>query len=389
MHFLLISDYFKPIIKSGSVIMGDLSEEIANQGNKVTVITFNEEQNKLFEITNEEKITVLRIRAAHRNKNRVFRLVNEWLYPFKIIYALKGGLIQPFDACICYSPSIFYGKSLKFIRKKYKKKVYLIIRDIFPKWAVDAGVLKKGIIYHYFKHIEKALYFSCDFMGIESKSDLNYFLRYKDSKEIEVLNNWGANIAASKTEFESIQNDSVLKIIYGGNIGDAQDLLSLVKNIDFERFGDNINITIIGDGDQKKELLDYQNKRQISQLNILDSIAREEYLELVMSCDLGLVRLNPKLKSNNFPLKMMGYIQLGLPIIASVNEGNEIIKLIQENKIGKVSDSLDFEQFNNDINEILSNKASLAELGKNAKQLFEAEFTVSSAFKKIDNKLRL
>ena len=41
--------------------------------------------------------------------------------------------------------------------------------------------------------------------------------------------------------------------------------------------------------------------------------------------DIGLVCLSEKMSSNNYPLKMLGYMQLAKPILASVNKNNERI----------------------------------------------------------------
>ena len=39
-------------------------------------------------------------------------------------------------------------------------------------------------------------------------------------------------------------------------------------------------------------------------------------------------------KSNNIPGKFIAYMRAGLPVLASVNAGNEIIQMINKNGVG-------------------------------------------------------
>ena len=198
MNFILLTDYYYPIVKSGSIIVGDLANELSQQGHNLTIVTFSENQRKKCEITVEGKLQIIRIRSLTRDRKygRVGRLWAEHRYSNKVIRNLKNLQNIQCEAIICYSPSIFYGKAIKWLKKKYNSKAYLVVRDIFPRWTVDVGILKKRhlLLYKYFKLVERNLYSSCDVIGIEAKSDLEYFENYGLNKSIkvEVLNNWGS-----------------------------------------------------------------------------------------------------------------------------------------------------------------------------------------------------
>ena len=84
---------------------------------------------------------------------------------------------------------------------------------------------------------------------------------------------------------------------------------------------------------------------------------------------------------------MMGYIQQSKPILASVNPDNEIIEIIEQNDIGKVSISGDKKKFNKNLISMIQNKDRLKQQGANAFELFERRFTVKIAVEKILYKL--
>ena len=67
--------------------------------------------------------------------------------PFYMIKALSRSNydIKNYDGIISWSPSIFLGPLIYFMKKTNNAKSYLILRDIFPEWAYDLGILKKDL----------------------------------------------------------------------------------------------------------------------------------------------------------------------------------------------------------------------------------------------------
>jgi O26-antigen biosynthesis N-acetyl-L-fucosamine transferase len=385
MNFIILTDYYHPIIKSGSIIMGDLVNELSQHGHKITVVTFVENQSKACQIIFENGIQIIRIRSLTRDKKygRVGRLWAELCYSNKIIKNLKKLQNIQCEAIICYSPSIFYGKAIKWLRKKYNSKVYLIIRDIFPKWTIDSGLIKKGLFHKYLKSVERDLYSSSDVIGIEAKSDLEYFENYGLNKsiKIEVLNNWGSPLS-NKEEFFSSDNlldSQKVNIVYGGNMGDAQDILSLVNSIDYSILGQRAIILLIGDGNQFDKVKNTINKKNLTNIVLVPTVDRKRYLSITSKADIGLVSLSKKMCSNNYPLKMLGYMQQGKPILASVNKNNEIIHMIMEKNIGLVSLASDVKSFNKNLDKMINKEVLRKKQGQNAFKLYKDQFTVEVA----------
>ena len=75
MKFILLSDYYEPIVKSGSIIVGDLVEELLKKGHEVTVITFVDKQNKVYRLSILGRLKIIRIRLLSRKFGRVGRLL--------------------------------------------------------------------------------------------------------------------------------------------------------------------------------------------------------------------------------------------------------------------------------------------------------------------------
>ena len=382
MNFIVLTDYYHPIVKSGSIIVGDLVNELTKQGHSLTVVTFVDNQSKECQITLEDRLQIIRIRSLTRKYGRIGRLWAERSYSSKIKRNLKNLQNIQCEVIICFSPSIFYGKAVRWLRKKYDSKIYLIIRDIFPKWTVDSGLLKKGLLYKYFKLVERNLYSSCDVIGIEAKSDLGYFENYglNNSIEIEVLNNWGSPLGQIDDYLsDNPLDDRKVNIVYGGNMGDAQDILSLVNSIDYSILGQRAIMLLMGEGNQFDKIKNTINKKNLTNIVLMPTVDRKRYLSLMSKADIGLVSLSKKMSSNNYPLKMIGYMQLSKPILASVNKNNEIIQMIENNNVGLVSLASDETSFNKNLDIHISSEALRKEQGKNAYKLFKDQFTVEVA----------
>jgi O26-antigen biosynthesis N-acetyl-L-fucosamine transferase len=386
MNFILLSDYFFPIVKSGSIIVGDLAEELLSQGHKVTLITFEDTQKDEINLEVKNSLQIIRIKSPTRKYGKVGRLWAEINYSRKVIKSIKNFPNLKCDGLICYAPSIFYGSSINWLKKKYTINAYLIIRDIFPKWAFEAGLLRNGLLYRYFKYIEKNLYNSCEVIGIEAKSDLDYFNRVtaNQSNKVEVLNNWGStSILLDEFSSSDLLNPKTINIIYGGNMGDAQDLLKLLNIVDFSILKERAHLFFIGSGNQFEKIKQTIKRKKLTNITLLDSIDRKSYLSIMAEADIGIVSLSSKMSSHNYPLKMIGYMQLGKPILASVNKGNEIISMIQKYNIGFASHALDQNAFNKNLNLLITDKRLRKEQGTNALKLFNEKFNVKVAAKQI------
>ena len=60
----------------------------------------------------------------------------------------------------------------------------------------------------------------------------------------------------------------------------------------------------------------------------------KEVAALYAQCHIGLIVLDPRHTTHNIPGKFMSYLGAGLPTFALVNPGNDLLELINENKVG-------------------------------------------------------
>ena len=82
------------------------------------------------------------------------------------------------DIVTWYSPPIFFGPLIWKLRRNSGARTYLILRDIFPEWAVDLGLVRKGPVYLVFKAIAAFQYAVSEVIGVQTPSNLVYLANW-------------------------------------------------------------------------------------------------------------------------------------------------------------------------------------------------------------------
>ena len=173
---------------------------------------------------------------------------------------------EKWDGIVWYSPSIFHGPLVSVLRKNCNCKSYLIIRDIFPEWAADMGLMRRGIAYQFFNAIARYQYSVADVIGVQTVGNLHYFKRWKlkPGRSLEVLQNWLASPAQKQCSIRI--NDTSLNgrkiLVYAGNMGVAQGMDILLDLAGRLRDRIDIGLLFVGRGSEVYRLKALAAERQ-------------------------------------------------------------------------------------------------------------------------------
>ena len=386
----LIADSFIPFRSSAAVQLYDLSKEFIKQGHSLTVIlpcSTIKEQWKLEKI---EGIKIIKLKSP-RNKNINFyrRAFSEILMPYYMLRNLKKSPIsnKKWDGLVWYSPSIFHGPLVRSLKEHSKCKSYLIVRDIFPQWALDVGLIKKGILFWFFSLIANYQYSIANTIGVQTSGNLIFFKDLKKNSEckIEVLKNWLAPTKKKKCSI-NIANTSLVgrKIfIYAGNMGAAQGLQIFIDLAARLKKQKDIGFIFVGRGTDKNKLKNKALMQNLNNIIFFDEIDHDEVEDLYDQCTVGIIALDHRHKTHNIPGKFLSYMQSGLPVLANVNKNNDLIKIIKDGHVGCVSDFNDVGDLVKSTNKLLQIIENDNKISYRCKRLFSNEFSVSPKVKQI------
>jgi glycosyltransferase involved in cell wall biosynthesis len=390
MRFVLIVDAYPPFKSSAALQMRDLAEEFSLSGHQVFIFTPDRANLSGWSLNSELGVSVLRLGALKTKTNNLFqRAFAELTLPFFMFLNFRKSPIGnlKFDGIVWYSPTIFFGLFIKYLKYKNKCKAYLILRDIFPDIAVDLGILKKGFVYRFFKNIEFFQYSLADKIGVQSEANILYLKDWALQKKIslEVLNNWQTNRAIKKIphlKVNPLLNDKKI-IIYAGNIGVMQGFDLVFRLGECLTSNEDWVILLIGRGTEATRLKQEVDRLHIKNVIFHDAIETEEIPDLLLQCDIGLILLDPRLKTHNIPGKLISYMRAGLPTLAHINAGNDLSFLISENKIGLVTEGTNTEMFLNNAKDLINNEDLRLQFGENAAKRVDDLFGTKTAYKKI------
>ena len=227
------------------------------------------------------------------------------------------------DLLAWYSPPIFFGTLISLLRWKSHARTYLILRDIFPEWAVDLGLFRRGPVYFAFKTIAAFQYSVAEIIGVQTQSNLAYLSNWADppARRIEVLHNW-LTVTPDVGCSISVGNSALAgrKIfVYIGNMGVAQGMDIFMELIQSLRHRDDIGFLFVGRGTEFAKLEAEKASRELNNVLFFGEIDSSEIPGLLGQCQVGLVALHPDHKTHNIPGKFVSYVQYGLPVLARVN----------------------------------------------------------------------
>lgn len=343
MRIALIADVFPPMRSSGAVQLRDLSRELARQGHEVTILVPAAGQSQKWILERYHEVEVVRLKALRtRDTNYLRRALGELLMPFLMLrnFRASPAAARRFDAIAWYSPTIFLGPIVKALKREHGCPAYLIIRDIFPEWAADMGLMRRGLLYRLFKAVADFQYSVADIIGVQARGNLAFFDRWaRAGTRVEVLENWLSESPERRCPIDlaatALGGRRIL--VYAGNMGIAQGMGKLIDLAEQLKDDERLGFVFVGRGSAARQLREEARGRGLRNLLFFDEIDPDEVAGLYAQCAVGLVALDPRHQTHNIPGKFISYMHAGLPVLASINPGNDLAALVAEEGVGRVS----------------------------------------------------
>ncbi|MGL5109872.1 MAG: glycosyltransferase family 4 protein [Vibrio ordalii] len=390
---LFPDDYLPDSTLVHAKMFHELALEFQRLGHHPIIITPSHgKQIRRLEVDFIDGVEVWRFRnPPMRGQGKVKRLISESLLSFNAYMALKNLKdLQSFDLCVNYSPTIFFGPLMHWFKKEVRTFNYLVLRDMFPQWVIDEGIISaKSPIAFYLRFFERLNYNASDTIGLMSPANVGYFSSLNSKyNNLQVLRNWAEikpkNYSTALINIREQYNlgDKVI-YFYGGNIGHAQDmsnLLRLVKKmVEYPR----AHFLFIGQGDEFELVRQTKAIENLNNLTLLPSISQEAYKEVLTQVDIGLFSLAKTHKAHNFPGKLLGYMLQSLPILGSVNKGNDVIDFINGEGAGWAFINGEDDSLLNAALCLLNNREQGIVMGERGFEVLKAYFSVEAAAQQI------
>jgi len=326
--------------------------------------------------------TVYRLPIIPRGGGNKLTLSLNYLSYFISLFLFTIWLIiihKKYDTLLIHhtSPPLLFLPAL--IYKKVKgAKVILWDLDMWPHTLSSVGIIKSKWLINFLEGLFKWFYRQFDYILLGSESFKEFAQKRVTLKKTLYFPNWADLVFESQKPIER-NFDPTKKIIisYTGNIGQAQDLESLVKAVKLSK-NKNYEIRLIGDGRAKESLKSIVLAEGLNdQIKFYDSVDSQSLLDFYMESDFLYLSLNNSpLFSKTVPAKFQTYLSSGVPIIGLIS--GETNFLIKENNLGfatNAGDSIALAKIFDSLSNI--DDPQYQKMKSNCKDLYQSRFSSS------------
>ena len=386
MRIVLVADTFPPMRTSGAVQLRDLTREWVRLGHDLTVLLPSPEQEKAWILREVDGVRVLRLKAPKVKDVAFFRrALAELCMPFSMYLNFRKSPVskERWDGVVWYSPSIFHGPLVKALKSSSGCKTYLILRDIFPEWARDLGMVSNGLLYWCLGQVARFQYSVADTIGVQSAANLTFLEWWgrRPGKTLQVLENWLGQCEEKRSpiRLKSRLGPDCKALIYAGNMGVAQGMDTLLGVAAAFIHRRDVAFLLVGRGSEVSRLEATAARRDLENVFFYEEIDPDAIPDLYSQCVGGIVLLDPRHRTHNTPGKFLTYMQNGLPVIAAVNRGNDLMDVIGGAEVGEVCEAGDLPAFIEAVEVFLREYEVDAERPARCRRLFEDRYTVRQA----------
>lgn len=399
MKILIITQYFYPETFKST----DLAFELQKRGHDVTVLTGipNYPEGEIYKdygyFKNRKQtingVKIIRSLLLPRGKGGGIRLFLNY-YSFAFFASIKAFFLtlnNKYDSVIVHEPSpitqFYPALVVKFMQKT---PIYFWVMDLWPESLEIAGGVNNKYVLGYYSKVIKNFYNHSTKILITSKG----FKKSIEEKgnfgsKIEYFPNWAEeSISNGNDSYPIPELPEGFKIVFAGNIGEAQDMdtiMSAANNLK----GTDVKIILIGEGRKMPYVKEYITTHHLQ--NVVYTIGRypvEAMASFFSKADLLLVSLKDDPIFNlTVPAKVQAYMSSGRPILAMLN--GEGADTINEANCGFTVPASNIEMLSKTMIKVSQmEKHTLSELGENGKNYFLNHFTLENCINNLENILK-
>ena len=375
MRILYLHQYFKTPSEPGTTRSYHFARYLVERGNTVIMITSQcKGTSRRFTYTeNVDGISVIYIRNKYSNKmgkyTRIFSFIKFMIYASIVSFFQKD-----IDVVFATSTPLSIGVPALIMRWYYRVPMIFELRDLWPQYAIEYGVLKNRLLIKLAQLLEFVIYRYSSHIITTTPSIKDLLVSRNDiNSKIDVI-----PIGSNLELYGSIENGSavceVLKndkfiVMYVGTVSTVNAIDKVIEAFRHIR-NYQIELWIIGDGKCKQSLFKKVNSLGLANVKFFDPVAQDLIPKYLYISDLCVISAqNRKVAEAIFPNKLFDYLAAGKPVI--VNFYGVCMKLILDNECGcfvKPDDALAFAK---KIIELKENPDQMKRMGINARNVAE------------------
>jgi len=301
-----------------------------------------------------------------------------FLATWKAVFGKRPG--RP-DAVLAMSPPLTLGAAGWLAARRWRVPFVFNIQDVFPDVAIEVGAINNPKVIKLAYWLERWSYKRADAVTVLS-DDLHDNLVAKlqgkvadPDDKVRVIPNFVDTDRIRPRDPDAggyrREQDLVGKrvVMYAGNIGYSQSL-DLVLGAARELADRRDVVFVINGGGSARADLEAQ-AADLPNVRFVDFQPKERLPEVLAAADIHVVPLRRGLAASSVPSKTYSIMAAGRPLVASVDEGTEVARVVERAEAGLAVPPDDPAAFTAAVTKLLDAPEMAAEMGRNARRFVE------------------
>ncbi|MGH2748882.1 MAG: glycosyltransferase family 4 protein [Actinomycetota bacterium] len=386
MNLVVVTPHFAPDVAPTGDVVTRITEELADRNHRIDVVTslpwYREHKIEPgFEgrLIRYEDMPWGRIARVHPfptvDKRNIARRAAAFA-GFSILAAFAGSRGGPVDGVLALSPPLTLGLAGWKIARARRGAFVFNIQDVYPDVAVELGMLNNRLLIAGASRLERFCYRRADLITVLSE-DLkeNIARRISDPSKIRVVPNfvdtqWIRPAPRSNAYRRELGLNDEFVVMYAGNVGLSQSLDLMIEAATALAHDKDIVFVINGQGARRAEL--EVRAASLPNVRFADMQPPARLPEVLSAADVHVVPLRRGLARSSVPSKTYSILAAARPIIASVDGGSEVARVVEAAGAGIAVPPEDPEAFTKAVRALAEAPEGARRMGRSGRSWVES-----------------
>ena len=334
MHLLLIHQVFVSPDEAGGTRHYEFARYFVQRGHQFSIVASDLNYKTGQRVTDsarlmtKEELDGVKVFRAYTypslHRSFLWRVVSFLSFMFTSTWvALRVGQVE---VVMGTSPPIFQALSAWVVALLRRRPFLLEIRDLWPEFAIDIGILQNPFLIRLSRWLENFLYARASHILVNSPAYRDYLLGKRiPAEKISLIPN-GVDPHAFDPGGKGLgfredwQLQGKFVVTYAGALGLANDISTLLRAVDRLRDDPRIHFLLVGDGKERGNLEKLAHNLELSNVTFTGALPKALMPEVLAASDacVAILKDIPMFRTT-YPNKVFDYMAAARPTILAID----------------------------------------------------------------------
>jgi glycosyltransferase involved in cell wall biosynthesis len=329
---LLIHQAFAAPHEAGGTRHYELGRRLVARGGRITIVASNQSYITGRRVAAGDSVEVydgVRVvrTPALGSLHRTYMLRVAGFLWFMVASFGRALATRRVDVVMGTSPPLFQSLSAWAVSLVRWKPFLLEIRDLWPEFAIDIGLLKNPVLIWAARQLEQFLYRRATHLLVNSPAYREYLIsRGIPADKISLISNGvdPAMFTPDASGGDRLRRQWGLEgkfvVVYAGALGMANDLESLLEAAARVRDLADVRVLIVGDGKERARLESLRDRLELDNVIFSGALPKNQMPAVLAMADACAATLRdiPMFRTT-FPNKVFDYMAAGRPVVLGID----------------------------------------------------------------------